>query len=265
MDVVGSALATCISMCLGSLIAMVPFLRKKTLLRFTKPKFKAAMFGEIAACGSPVFLSNIAGRLTSILINISLMTLGVRALGEGGGTTAVAVYAVLMYASEIGQPLLYGISDSMSPAIGYNYGAGQYGRVKKIAKCVFIGTCAVSLATTAIMFFLAKPVVSVFTNAEDARLVELSTRALRLFCFAYLFRWLAISAQSFLSAIEKPVAATVLAVAVAFVSPVILLGALWGMGLDGVWLNMLGTSVLAGILAVILLMRAWRQMKRAKQ
>ena len=36
------------------------------------------MFKEIAACGSPVFLNNVSGRITSIVINISLMTLGAK-------------------------------------------------------------------------------------------------------------------------------------------------------------------------------------------
>ena len=57
------------------------------------------MFKEIAACGSPVFLNNVSGRITSILMNISLMTLGAEVWGDGGGTTAVAVYAVLKYCS----------------------------------------------------------------------------------------------------------------------------------------------------------------------
>lgn len=59
MDVVGSALATSISMCLCSAVAMFPFLRKKALLQFVKPSFSIALLKEIAACGSPVFLNNI--------------------------------------------------------------------------------------------------------------------------------------------------------------------------------------------------------------
>ena len=84
MDVTGSALATCISMCLCSVTAMIPFVRGKALLKFVKPKFSLKMLKSIAACGSPVFLNNIAGRVTSILMNISLMTLGAKTLGEGG-------------------------------------------------------------------------------------------------------------------------------------------------------------------------------------
>ena len=74
-----------ISMCLCSIVALIPFVRGKALLKFTKPSFNKAMLKEIAACGSPVFLSNVSGRVTSILMNISLMSLGVKAFGYGGG------------------------------------------------------------------------------------------------------------------------------------------------------------------------------------
>lgn len=261
MDVVGSALATSISMCLCSVIAMIAFLMRKTLLQFVKPKFTAAMLRQIAACGSPVFLSNIAGRVTSILMNISLMTLGTKYLGEGGGTTAVAAYAVLMYAGDLCQPLLYGMSDALSPAVGYNWGAESYDRVKKIAKCNYIGTCIVGVVSTAVMLLLARPLASLFVTAEDAALLELSAHAIKLFCLAHLFRWLSITTQSFLSAIEKPVQATVMAFAVALVFPVLILGAFWSFGLDGIWLNTFGTSLLAAILAAVLLIRVGREIK----
>lgn len=262
MDVVGSALATSISMCLCSIVAMIPFLRRKTLLQFTKPTFHKAMFKEIVACGSPVFLSNIAGRVTSILMNISLMALGVQAFGESGGTTAVAVYAVLMYASDLCWPLLYGISDSLSPAIGYNWGAENYDRVKKIVKCAYIGTAVVGLVSTSILFFFPGTVASWFAKAEDALLLAESTRAIRIFCFAYLFRWFAVTTQSFLSAIEKPVLATIMSVATALVFPVILLGALWNFGLDGIWANFVGVNLFAAILGLILLFKVLREIKK---
>lgn len=261
MDVVGSALAASLSMCICSVIAIVPFLMKKTLLRFVRPRFSFSLIKTIASCGSPVFLSNIAGRVTAILMNISLMTLGVKYLGEGGGTTAVAAYAVLMYSGDMCQPLLYGMSDSLSPAIGYNWGAGELGRVKKIVKCNYIGTAVVSLAATVLLFFFARPLASLFANAEDAALLELSSHALGLFGLAYIFRWFSITTQSFLSAIKKPIQATVISVAVALIFPVIILGSFWGLGLDGIWLNMTGTSALASILAFVLVIFVFREIK----
>ncbi len=261
MDVVGAALASCISMCACSAVAIIPFVRNKALLKFVRPRFNTRMLKQIAACGSPVFLSNISGRITSILMNISLMTLGVQVLGEGGGTTAVAVYAILMYASDFCWPLLYGISDSLSPAIGYNWGAENYDRVKKIVMCGFIGTAVIGLTSTSLLFFFPGTIAGLFANAEDVRLLEISTGAIRIFCFAYLFRWMAVITQSFLSAIEKPGQATIMSVGTALVFPVALLGALWSFGLDGIWFNFVGVNILAAILSAILLIRVGKEIK----
>ena len=262
MDVVGSALATSISMCACSFVAMVPFVRNKALLKFIKPKFTAAMLKKITACGSPTFLSNISGRVTSILMNISLMTLGVQVLGEGGGTTAVAVYAILMYTSDLCWPLLYGISDSHSPAIGYNWGAQDYLRVKKIAACGFISTAVVGVVSTSVLFVFPQAVAALFANAEDVRLLEVSTHAIRIFCFAYGFRWLVVMTQSFLSAVQKPAQATVISVGTAMVFPILLLGALWYFELDGIWFNFVGVNVLAAVLSVVLLVNLGNEIKR---
>jgi putative MATE family efflux protein len=265
MDVVGSALAMSISMCCCSVVAMIPFLAKKTLLRFARPRFSVAMIKEIAACGSPVFLNNIAGRITSILMNVSLMTLGVKAFGEGGGTTAVAVYAVLMYSSDLCWPLVFGISDSVAPALGYNWGAKNYGRVKKIVKCAYTGTAVVGLISTAALFFFAKPIASLFVSATDVRLLEISAHGIKLFCFAYLFRWFGVTTQGFLSAIEKPVLATILSVCTALFFPVIMLGSLWSFGLDGIWLNFVGVTALAAALSAVMLRIVGMEIKRKEK
>lgn len=262
MDVVGSALATSISMSICSMVSMMPFVFKKALLRFTRPRFSFSMIKQIAACGSPIFLNNISGRITSILMNISLMTLGVKILGEGGGTTAVAVYAVLMYSSDLCWPLLYGIADSLAPALGYNWGAQNYSRVKKIAKCGYIGTAIIGLVSTSFLFFCPDIIASWFVNAEDTTLLEISTNAIRLFCFAYLFRWFGVMTQSFFSAIEKPVPATAITVTTAFVAPVVLLGALWPFGLDGIWFNFVGVNIIAALLSLILVSCLLRQIKK---
>lgn len=265
MDVSGAALANCITMSACSVIAFIPFLRKKTILRFTKPHITPSMLKTITACGSPVFLSNVASRVTAIVMNISLMSLGGKLLGEGGGTTAVAVYAVLMYASDFCWPLLYGISDSLSPAIGFNWGAKSYSRVKKIAQCNFIGTAVVGALSTSFMFFFSDTVASFFVDSADAHLLALSSHAIRLFCLAYIFRWIAVSTQSFLSAIEKPLAATAMSLGVALVFPLLMLLLLRPLGLDGIWLNFAGVNALAALFAVFLLARVAKEIKRREK
>jgi Na+-driven multidrug efflux pump len=230
-----------------------------------KPKFSLSLFKQIAACGTPIFLNNISGRVTSILMNISLMTMGAKVLGIGGGQTAVAVYAVLMYSSDLCWPLLYGIADSLAPALGYNWGAKNYKRVKSIARCGYTGTAVIGIVSTSVLFFFSDTIASWFVKAEDARLLELSGGAIKLFCLAYLFRWIGVMTQSFFSAIEKPFQAAVVSVGTAFVFPVVLLGALWYFSLDGIWFNFVGVNVLSAILSAFLLSRLMKEIKKREQ
>ena len=89
-----------------------------------------------------------------------------------------------------------------------------------------------------------------------------SARAIRIFCFAYLFRWFVVTTQGFLSAIEKPIPATMMSVATALVFPVIILGALWNLELDGIWANFVGVNLLSAMLGIVLLLRTGKEIKR---
>ena len=120
-------------------------------------------------------------------------------------------------------------------------------------KCAYVGTAVVGLISTSLLLFFPDVIASWFVKAEDAKLLEISTHAIGLFCFAYLFRWIAVTTQSCFSAIEKPLQATLMALAVAFVFPTLLLGALWSFGLDGIWFNFVGVNAFAAILSAILL------------
>jgi Na+-driven multidrug efflux pump len=265
MGVVGSALATSVGFCICAVLALLPFVFKKALLRFQRPKFSFAMLRQIVSCGSPVFLSNVSGRVTSILMNISLMALGGRVFGEGGGQTAVAIYAVLMYSSDLAWPLLYGIADSLAPALGFNWGARDFSRVKRIARTAYIGTAIVGLVSTSILFLFPDAIASWFVKAEDTRLLSESAHAIRLFCFAYLFRWFGVTTQSLLPAIGKPLAAMLVSVGTAFVFPIVLLGALWPFGLDGIWFNFVGVNILAAALSLVLAFRLLREIRKKER
>ncbi len=246
----GACLAINLGMALCVLIALLPFLLKKTLLRFVFPHYSWNLLKEVVSCGTPVFLNNIAGRLTAIVVNATLMRLG--------GATAVAAYSVLMYASELIWPMLYGMCDSLQPAIGFNWGAQSYERVRDISKCMFCASALISFAATIAMFFFPEPIVHLFVEKGDTALMALSVHALRLFCLGYLFRWFGFAAQTFCNAIEKPKYATILTLANTFVFPLLLLVALLPFGLDGIWLNQTSTFLLVSILAFFLL---WKTQK----
>ncbi len=254
MNVEGSALASCLSMLICAVLAMLPFLRGKAVLKFVRPKFNGRMIKEIVLCGLPIFFNNIAGRITAILMNAVLI--------RTGGERAVAAYAVLMYASAIIEPMLYGMSDAVQPAIGYNWGARSLSRVKSIAKCNLCACAVISLLCTAVMVFLPQSLVNVFVSAEDLALREMATHAIRLFGLAYLTSWLGFALQGFFAAVEKPIPATVLSLLRALVVPVIAIYAFGFMDLDGLWLNYAVTAFVTAVVAVGMLVCIQKRLKR---
>ncbi len=253
MDVLGSVIAYNISLIICVALCFLPFLRGKALLKIVKPKFSKVVIKEIVACGSPAFLSNISGRISSIIINATLIIVGGKVLGINGGVTAVAVYSVLMYSSEIFRPLIYGMSDSISPAIGFNWGARNYDRVKKIFRCGLIGVFVVGIVATVVMGVFSNALTKLFVDGSDGNLYSISSYALKLFSITYLVSWVSIASQSFLAAIEKPHLAIFISLGISFVFPLIVLGSLWNLGLDGIWLNMFGSSILGLALSVFLI------------
>ncbi len=255
MNVEGSALAACISMSVCAIIALVPFVLKKSVLRFVRPRFSWAMLKNIVACGTPVFLNNVAGRVASIVMNTALLRMG--------GEIAVSAYAVLMYAGGIIEPLLYGMCDSAAPAIGYNWGARSLPRVRGIAKCSFCACGITSVLGAAAMFFFASPLTALFVNGQaEPRLFDMSVAALRLFSTTYLFRWFAFAVQSFYSAIGKPLPASVISVCNAMVFPILFVFALWPLQLNGLWLNMSATALVVTLISLFMLLRSQKHLSK---
>ncbi len=262
MNVEGSALAICCAMFICAVIAFIPFVKNRSVLKFVKPEFSREMLGTIIACGTPIFLSNVAGRITAIIMNAALIRMGHEIYGDGG-TIAVAAYSVLMYVSGVVEPMLYGMSDSVQPSVGYNWGAGDLKRVADITKVSFTVCGIVSLLCACVMFAFPEFLVSIFVDpSKNPELMALSIHAIPYFGLAFIFGWFCFAVQGFFAAIEKPFFATVVSIMFAIITPVILIYALTPMGLDGLWLNYFGRSLLTGIIAIILLVFAQKRMKK---
>ena len=83
----------------------------------------------------------------------------------------------------------------------------------------------------------------------------MSVGALKLFSLTYFTRWFSFATQSYMLAIEKSLPASLISVSTALIFPVILIAALWPLGLTGIWLNFAGTSILAGLMSLAILLR----------
>ena len=239
-----AAFASCTGMIITAFLSLLPFFRGKLALGFVRPVFSLRIIEKIVACGLPSFLNNIAGRLTSIIMNIMLV--------RYGGEAAVSVYGVLMYADGIVFPIMYGSCDSLQPAIGYNWGAGYPSRVRSIEKLCYSVAASICTAAFLICFLNPEGILSAFIAGEVPAYAPF---AVTVFAFTYLTRWISFSTQSFMLALERSRYAAVISVSMAFVFPVALLFAMQGLGLTGIWLNFPLTSLLGALLSVFVLSR----------
>lgn len=251
----GAALATCLGMMVCAALAFAPFVLGRAQLRFRRPRFSFAMTRRIVAAGAPNFLNNIAGRVTSIAMNMLLIRLG--------GPDAVSVYGILMTIEYLVLALCYGLCDALQPAVGYNWGARRFGRVKAIEKLCFASSAAVSLASAAVIFLFPARIASLFIAEASPAFMETAVFALRLFAATYLTRWFSFASQSYMLAVERPAGAAAISLSTAFVFPLLLIVLLRPLGLTGLWLNFAGTSLLAALLALFVLRRFKKDLRAA--
>ena len=252
-----AALAPCICFSASALIAFTPFARRKLQLKLARPKFSVKTTKQIIKCGMPVFLHNVSGRIASIAMNKALISMG--------GDSAVAIYGIQMYVGEIIQPMIYGICDSLQPAIGYNWGARRFDRVKGIVKHTFLASAAVSVISFAMMWIIPDALVALFTTSTDAAFTAEAVRALKIFAFAKLIFWFAFATQSYMTAVEKSLYATLISVGSAFAFPLLFIVALYNLGLTGLWLNAPLTTLAVSLLSVGILLLFSKEMKKLEQ
>ncbi|MEY8460288.1 MATE family efflux transporter [Eggerthellaceae bacterium 24-137] len=226
----GAALATNIGELIGGGIPLVYFARKRsTPLYFVRPHLRWPVIGKACANGSSEMVTNIAMSMVGILYNWQLL----RFIGEDG----VAAYGVIMYTAMVFAAVFMGYSIGSSPLMSFQYGAGNHTEMRSLL-LKSLGMIAIA---SVVMFLLgqelAGPLSAIFVS-YDADLLELTTKAYRLYALCFLFMGFAIYASAFFTALNNGlVSATIsfLRTLVFQVAAVIVLPMIFG--IDGIWLS----------------------------
>ena len=246
--VAGAAVASCISIALGTVLGFLPFLARRLPLRFVRGRLPLGQVASLLANGSSEFFSSIAGSVLMVILNSVLLRMS--------GSMAVAAFSIVMYVDSIVGSLLYGMADSMQPAISYSYGAGRRDRMFALEKRVLAMGAAVSIAAMVWMLLGGQYVIPLFIRESDPGLLEMSLRAMKLFSLSYLLGWVGTCLSSFFTALNRPGLSLALAFSRTLIFPLLCLAVLPALlGLDGVWLTSAGAGVLTALLAACFL--AW--------
>lgn len=242
-----AALATCISLTLGTILGVLPFLTCKLPLRFTTPTLKLRTLGNILLNGSSEFLSSISSSLFMVFVNAALLHLS--------GTMGVIAFSIVMYIDSVVNALIFGMADSLQPPISYHYGARNGKRLLSLERRLLVSAAMVSLGAMCLMLWGRDDIIPLFLGGTPPELFEMSSRAMYLFSFSYLMSWFGTVASSFFTALNKPRLSLVLAFAQSLAFPLFFLLLLTRfLGLDGVWLTALAaegcTALLSGVFFV---------------
>lgn len=240
-----AAFTSCLAMALGSVITLWLFRGKRMDLYYTRQNIPASVFFSILANGSSEFFSNISMSVMSIVYNFFLL--------KYGGTTAVAAFSVIMYVDSMIGMLVFGMCDSLQPAISYCYGAGLSDKVRAIFKRILFGAVILSTASMFFMLFAGRYVAPLFVKPEDTQLLAVSIAGMKLFSLSYLTGWVDMCFSSYFTALERPVRSLITSFFGTLVFPVAFLFILtpaWQ--LNGVWLTSVAAPAVSAILTMIL-------------
>lgn len=165
MGVKGAARATVISQALSALWTVGFLVGKRSSLTIKKEALKPdfSVIGRVMALGVSSFIMRATESLISIVLNSGLQRYG----GDiYVGSLTIMQSVMQMYTAPLG-----GFTQGVQPIISYNFGAGNFDRVKKLYRSM-IGICfLLSAGATALVIVFPEFFAGMFTN--DPGLVEL--------------------------------------------------------------------------------------------
>lgn len=244
--IVGAAVATVLSECIGGLLPVVYFFSKNTSrLRFTKPVFSGRDLLRICTNGSSELMSNIAMSLVSMLYNTQLL----RYAGEDG----VAAYGVLMYVSMIFVAVFFGFSVGTAPVIGFHFGAQNHGELKSLLRKSLTVISVFSVCMFALALGLAKPLSLLFVGYDET-LMEMTLHAFFIFSFSFFFSGFAIYGSSFFTALNDGITSAIISflrTLVFQIAAVLIFPLIWK--LDGIWISIVAAEAMAVVVSAAFL------------
>ena len=261
MGVQGAALATIISQFLSAMWILAFLTGKKALLRL-KPsamRLSRKWILDITGLGMSGFTMSITNSSVQVMYNALLQSYG--------GDLYVGVMTVINSVREVISMPVQGVTQSAQPILGYNYGAGEYGRVKK----GIVFTSVVSIVYTFLIWSAVHGFPEFFIRIfnREGDLVEAGIPAMRVYFFGFFMMSLQFAGQAVFVGLGKAKRAVFFSIfrKVIIVIPLmILLPVLFGLGTTGVLMAEPISNFIGGIACfATMLVTVWPELSRQKK
>lgn len=255
MGIRGAALATILAQIFALVYQIKMLTNKDELLHLKRGIFhlKSRIVKGIISIGMSPFLMNICACLVVILINNTLVSYG--------GDYYIGAYSVANRVLFIFIMLCIGFNQGMQPIAGYNYGAQQYDRVKRVLKYTILDASSVTTLGFIIGVFFAEPCTRIFT--DDPELIKIAAEAMPIMVLFFPVVGFQIASTNFFQSIGLAKKSVFLSLTrqLIFLLPCLLIFPTF-LGAAGVWWSMATSDMLATITTAIMLYLQLKQFNK---
>ncbi len=254
----GAAFATVCSQFVAFIWVLSHFVNPKNFIHF-KLRNKWLQFSimkRIYSIGLSPFLMNVCACIVVIFINRALLQ-----YGGDDGNLAVGAYGILNRTTMFFVMIVFGVTQGMQPILGFNFGAGNYERVNKT---LFIGIrigVIITFVGWFVTVFFPDHVSSLFTT--DDSLINIAREGFRIYFLFFPVVGCQIIIQNYFQSIGRPTVSIFLSLTrqLIFLIPLLLLFPTI-YGVNGVWISMAASDILAFFLTIITLVVIMRRDKQ---
>ena len=267
----GAAVATVMGQVLTALLAVWYIIHMK-LVKPGKQDFilSGKTCSRTLILGITSFLSQIS--LVAAMAAINNMVRKYGSLDEIFGQEQyaqipMAVVGIVMKFFQIVISIVVGMAAGCIPIVGYNMGAGRKDRVKELFSRLLICEALVGAVSLLIVELLPRQLIAIFGAAnESIYYTEFAIKAFRVYLCMIIFACVNKACFIFLQAMGKAAASTFLSMIreIVFGVGFALLLPL-AFGLDGVLYSMPLSDILTFVIAVVLIIRTYSELKEDKE
>ncbi len=234
MGIDGSALATILAHTIGFLVLFSHFITKKGKLYFIPRISFAAVFSS-AKSGIPESVSEISASIVMLLFNVILI--------EAAGDRGVKIYSIIMYCGIVFFTMLLSVSQALQPIASFNYGAGNFTRLKKaFIFALFMVICSGSLMYV-VFYNFDSYMVALFlqqnTLAYDTKnILDETTQAMSVYYFGYIIVGINMMCAIFLQSVQRTFSSFIITICYTILFLAMILPFMSERyGIQGVWLS----------------------------
>lgn len=257
----GAAVATMISQIVSFLIN-INYLRKfKTIkINLNIKNISFSYLRKICSLGISSFITQMSIVAVVTTENNVLGQLGNESIF--GPNIPITVLGIVMKISQILNSIVIGLAVGAQPIVGYNYGAGNYKRVKETLKYVL--SISVIISTIALILFQTMPdkLIAVFGKNDDELYMKFAEMAFRIYLMMTILNGVQIPSSIFFQAIghsKKSIVVSLSRQVLVLIPAMIVFGKLFG--INGVLYAGPFADVVAFIITIILLIFEMKNMK----